>query len=97
MQGRYGALSAIAAVVANAIEQFSPTNFDPKSLRVKPKFKTTQDDSAQQKWHCCFNKDLYHVCCRALCIMTAVLGWAVGLMIRLCCDCEVHGTDVQLT
>ena len=33
--------TATAAVVANAIDQLSSTKFDPKSLRVKHKFKTT--------------------------------------------------------
>ena len=42
--------SARAAVVANAIERLSSTKFDPKSLRVKRKFKTTQDGSVKKWW-----------------------------------------------
>ena len=37
--------TATAAVVANAIDRLSSTKFDPKSLRVKRKFKTTQKGS----------------------------------------------------
>ena len=42
--------SARAAVVANAIERPSSTKFDPKSLRIKCKFKTTQDGSVKKWW-----------------------------------------------
>ena len=67
----------------------------------------------QPKWHCCFNKDHNYVAgpCKLysyllqIFIMIAVLGFAVGPMIRQRCDCVVHGrevwtcrgTDVQLT
>ena len=42
--------SATPAVVANAIERLSNASFDPKSLRVKRKFKTTQDGSVKKWW-----------------------------------------------
>ena len=59
----------------------------------------------QQKWHYCFNKELPHIVCRAMSIIVllstanfliirAVLGYAVGYMIRQCCDCVVHGREV---
>jgi len=42
--------SATATVVANAIDRLSSAKFDPKSLRVKRKFKTTQDGSVKKWW-----------------------------------------------